>query len=40
MKTFIVYDLIRDYRSQLAKRLKQSGRVLKRQRKQTFVPKI
>ena len=31
---------IRDYPSQLAKRLKQSGRVLKRQRKQTFVPKI
>ena len=40
MKTFLVYNLDTGLPSQLGKRLRQSGRVLKRQRKQTFAPKI
>jgi len=39
MKTFIVYDLDTGLPIAVGEAIKQSGPVLKRQRKQTFVPK-
>jgi hypothetical protein len=40
MKTFIVYNLDTGLPIAVGEALKASGRVLKRQRKQTFAPKI